>query len=134
MGKGALGTWQAVAGPGRRAGIAVAIQDGPRPAWKPLSRGVSCESARKLPRFREGSRRTSQGQNRTRDIRLSGIVGGPAETWTMVERGTRRTTERVRVGNSLPQVARAAVLSRRFPLARASGQPGWEAGGGLVRA
>jgi hypothetical protein len=28
----------------------------------------------------EGS---GQGQNRTREIRLSGIVGGPAETWTM---------------------------------------------------
>ncbi len=27
----------------------------------------------------------SQGQNRTREIRLSGIVGGPGETWPMVE-------------------------------------------------
>ena len=31
----------------------------------------------------EGSRRTSQGQNWTREIRPSGIVGGPMETWVM---------------------------------------------------
>ena len=36
-----------------------------------------------LTAFREGSRRTSQGQNRTREIRPSGIAGGPMETWTM---------------------------------------------------
>ena len=29
-----------------------------------------------------------QGQNRTGEIPLSGIVGGPAERWTMVELGT----------------------------------------------
>ena len=28
-----------------------------------------------------------QGQNRTGEIPPSGIAGGPAETWTMVERG-----------------------------------------------
>jgi len=39
----------------------------------------------------EGSRRTSQGLNRTREIRPSGILGGLAETWAMVELGTRRT-------------------------------------------
>jgi hypothetical protein len=31
----------------------------------------------------------------------------------MVELGTRRTTERVRVGNSLPKAARAVFLSQR---------------------
>ena len=36
-----------------------------------------------FPRVWEGSRRTSQGQNRTREIRPSGIVGGPMETWDM---------------------------------------------------
>ena len=36
-----------------------------------------------FPRVWEGSRRTSQGQNRTREIRPSGIVGGPMETWVM---------------------------------------------------
>ena len=35
-----------------------------------------------FPVLREGSRRTSQGQNRTREIRPSGIAGGPMETWT----------------------------------------------------
>ena len=34
-GKGALGTWRAWAGPGLRAGIILAIKDGPRPACKP---------------------------------------------------------------------------------------------------
>jgi len=36
--------------------------------------------------------------------------GGLAETWIKVELGTRRTTERVRVGNSPPKVACAAIL------------------------
>ena len=31
----------------------------------------------------EGREGTSQGQNRTREIRPSGIVGGPMETWVM---------------------------------------------------
>ena len=112
-GKGALGTWRALAGPGLGAGLTVAIKDGPSPACKPPVERGACESALKLPRCREDSRRTSQGQNHIREIRPCGIVGGPAETWTMVELGTRRTTERVRDGNSLPKVARAAVLSRR---------------------
>ena len=34
-----------------------------------------------FPGIWKGSRRTSQGQNRTREIRPSGIVGGPMETW-----------------------------------------------------
>jgi hypothetical protein len=41
------------------------------------------ESAFKPPWLWEGSRRTSQGQNRTREIRPSGIAGGPMETWVM---------------------------------------------------
>jgi hypothetical protein len=36
-----------------------------------------------FPVLREGSRRTSQGQNRTREIRPSGIAGGPMEPWAM---------------------------------------------------
>ena len=36
----------------------------------------------------EGREGTSQGQNRTREIRPSGIVGGLAETWAM-EKGKR---------------------------------------------
>ena len=38
--------------------------------------------------------------------------GGLAETWVMVELGTRRTIERVRVGNSLPNAACAVFLSQ----------------------
>ena len=38
------------------------------------------EVAFKLPRLQKGSRRISQGQNRIREIRLSGIAGGLAET------------------------------------------------------
>jgi len=36
--------------------------------------------------------------------------GGLAETWAMAELGTRCTTERVHVGNSLPKGARAVFL------------------------
>ncbi len=36
-----------------------------------------------LPATWEGREGTSQGQNRTREIRPSGIVGGPMETWVM---------------------------------------------------
>ena len=38
--------------------------------------------------------------------------GGLAETWVTVELGTRRTIERVRVGNSLPNAACAVFLSQ----------------------
>jgi hypothetical protein len=47
---------------------------------------------------------------RIRENRPSGMREGRAETWTMVELGTRSTTERVLDGNSLPKVARAALL------------------------
>jgi len=45
-------------------------------------------SAFKLHWLWEGSGWKSQGQNRTREIRASGIVGGLAETWAM-EKGKR---------------------------------------------
>ncbi len=57
-----------------------AIKDRPSPTCKPYTRGVYCESAFELPRIREGSRRISQGQNRIRETRPSGIVGGLMET------------------------------------------------------
>jgi len=41
-----------------------------------------------------------------------GWNGGLAETWVTVEIGTRRTIERVRVGNSPPNAACAALLSQ----------------------
>jgi len=66
----------------------------------------------------------SRGQNRTRESRPSGIVGGLAESWTTVELGTRCTTERVQVGNSPPTVARAAFLSRH-PHATFCGSRRW---------
>jgi len=42
-----------------------------------------------------------------------GSQGGLRKRELLVELGTRRTTERVRVGNSPPKVARAVLLSRR---------------------
>ena len=36
----------------------------------------------------------SRGQNRNREIRLSGIVGGLVETWAMVELGPHLVIER----------------------------------------
>ena len=62
----------------------------------------------------------SRGQNRTRESRPSGIAGGYTETWAMVELGTRCTTERVQVGNSLPKAARVVFLpdSRTLRLTR----------------
>jgi len=57
-------------------------------------RGVH-ESAFKLSLgLWEGSRRKGQGQNRTREIRPSGIVGGPMEPWV--------TGVGLRTGGKLP--------------------------------
>ena len=43
-----------------------------------------------------------------------GSQGGLRKRELLVELGTRRTTERVRVGNSPPKVARAVLLSRQL--------------------
>ncbi len=52
--------------------------------------------------------------NWTLEIGLSGMRGrGLAETCIKVELGTRRTTERVSVGNSPPKVACAVILPDR---------------------
>ena len=94
----------------------------PRESWDEetakLERGGAYVSERlKPPRGQEGlflkNGVQSRGQNRTRESRPSGIVGGLAESWTTVELGTRCTTERVQVGNSPPTVVRAAFLSRQ---------------------
>ena len=58
----------------------------------------------------EGSPGKAAAANRTREIRPSGMRGGLAETWIMVELGTHCTTERVHVGNSSPKAARAVFL------------------------
>jgi hypothetical protein len=47
----------------------------------------------KLPQLREGSRRICQGQNRTRENRPCGIVGGLTETWAMVWTKRAHTVE-----------------------------------------
>jgi len=60
-------------------------------------RGV-CEPALKPPRRWAGSRGTGQGPNRTREIRPSGIIGGPREPWLMVELCTHPATERAGLG------------------------------------
>ncbi len=72
-------------------------------------RGV-CRRVLKLRGVWEGPLGKAAAANRTREIRLSGMRGGLAETWAMVELGSRRTTERVRDGNSPPTAARAVFL------------------------
>src|SRR2546422_6314623 len=80
--KGALGPWQR--------------QESPDPVgpgnhgapWEANHRvmgcmGVSTAASRGMGRRPQGG----QGQNRTGEIPPSGIAGGPAETWTTVERG-----------------------------------------------
>ncbi len=72
-------------------------------------RGV-CRRVLELQGAWEGPLGKAAAANRTREIRLSGMRGGLAETWAMVELGSRRTTERVRDGNSPPTAARAVFL------------------------
>ena len=62
----------------------------------------------------EGSSgKVATAANRTREIRPSGMRGGLTETWAMVELGTHRTTERVRIGHSSPNAARVVFLPDR---------------------
>ena len=49
-----------------------------------MSWGV-CKRALKLQASRKGLLGKSQGENRNREIRPSGIVGGPRETWSWWE-------------------------------------------------
>src|SRR5215469_17024378 len=54
--------------------------------------------------------RDSQGQNRNREIRLSGIVGGPSEPWAMVEMRSHLAIERARlVTLHLKQARRSSI-------------------------
>jgi hypothetical protein len=63
-------------------------------------RGV-CEPALEPRRPKEDPSPTngvqSRGQNRTREIRPSGIAGGPVGTWLMAELGPHLATERARL-------------------------------------
>jgi hypothetical protein len=61
-GKGALGTWRALAGPGLRAGITATMKDGPSPACKPLLGGVYVSQHLSFP----GSGKAAGGHARVR--------------------------------------------------------------------
>ena len=90
-GKGALGTWRFATGAGHRAGHWSGTDLGDKPA----GRGVYASqrlSLRSLGKVSHGLQ-SRQDQNRTREIRLSGIVGGPAETWTTARATRARTAE-----------------------------------------
>ena len=79
VGKGALGTWRAVGSLGLRAEISYAVIR-PRLSGKPRWSGADMRQHLSFLHVREGPGRTCQGQNRTREIRPSGIVGGLEET------------------------------------------------------
>lgn len=81
-GEGALGTWRFLRcdTSGHRAGSrGSGLRE--RALGQTASRWGVCESALKPRRPRAGRKGTSQGQNRTRETRPSGIAGGPREPW-----------------------------------------------------
>lgn len=81
------------------------------------SRGV-CKRMLNLRMTQEGSSvEVATAANRTREIRLSGMRGGLAESRSRKEIGTRRTTERVRNGHS-PSTVRAPYF---YPTIHKSG-------------
>src|SRR4029450_10852458 len=63
-----------------------------------------------MGRLYRDNTKTSLADNRTREIRPSGMRGGLAETWAMGELGTHLAIKRASVGNSPPKVIRAALL------------------------
>jgi hypothetical protein len=77
---------------------------------KPYNQGADAGERLSFGLYGKVHRGKAVAANRTREIRPSGMRGGLAETWAMVELGTRCTTERAHVGNSLPKVARAVFL------------------------
>ena len=92
------------------------------------ARGV-CEPALELPSRREGQYLEngvqSRGQNRTRESRPSGIVGGLPETWSMAELGSHPATERAGCGNPPPTDARTGDLSRQPHARICEGEAEW---------
>ena len=80
-GKGALDTWRFRTGVGHRADQRYGTDRRSKPAgWGVYaSQGLSLLPSGKAP----NGLLPRQGRNRTREIRLSGIVGGPVETWIM---------------------------------------------------
>ena len=79
-------------------------------AGKPIRRGVYASQRLSFRRRGKASSLTNvvqgRGQNRTREIRPSGIAGGLQEMWLMVELGTHHATERAWL-ETLPLPARA---------------------------
>jgi hypothetical protein len=76
-------------GSGRRTGIHSGAGNGGEGVGKPWKRGVDVSSHLSLrcdgkAYFPENDGQ-SRGQNRTWEIRLSGIAGGLGETWSMAE-------------------------------------------------
>ncbi len=76
-------------------------------------------SALKPPWRREVLRGKGQGQNRTWEIRPSGIVGGPGETEPMAEMGSHLATERA----GLVTLCLRAAAPQIYPAQRATGNP-----------
>ena len=79
--------------PDAEPGVAVSLKMGLAPH---VNHGEEvCMCASTLASFGAGRQwEESQGQNRTREIRPSGIVGGLTETWGMVSAKRARTAER----------------------------------------
>src|SRR5260370_22475680 len=73
----------------------------------------------KPPWRREVLRGKGQGQNRTWEIRPSGIVGGPWETEPMAEMGSHLATESARLGTLCLRAAAPQI----YPAQRARGPP-----------
>ena len=77
---------------------------------KPLNQGAYVDKHLSFGLNGKVLRGNAIAANRTREIRPSGMRGGLAETWAMVELGTHCTTERVHDGNSPPKAERAVFL------------------------
>ena len=92
-GEGALGAWRFRTGPRLRTGSAgFLIQERASQQTMAVRGVVGVSRSVSYPVGRR--RRESQGQNRTGENPLSGIAGGPGETWLMAGLGTQPATER----------------------------------------
>ena len=87
----AKGLW-ALGGPKEKPDDVGPVNAG-RPGSKPTRGGVYVCQHLSFTQVWEGDQGYGQGQNRTREIRLSGIVGGLTETWVMVKAKRARPVE-----------------------------------------
>ena len=78
-GKGALGTWRSQDGPRTQSRESMHLEDGTSLEVNCYAGGVYVSQHLSFPASGRLSEE-SQGQNRTREIRPSGIAGGPGET------------------------------------------------------